>query len=533
MMPSVTAIAESPETAELAPAPPRWLPTDAWLRVLLVPALVFIALASNTAYLADFWHHLARGRLIVTEGHLLDHDVFTFTAGGQSFQDVNWLSQVVYFLLFDQGGLALVRVVNAFIMALALGLLVRLCYTRCGSRSAAMAIGTLTFLGLWQVLTIRPQTFSMLLFVILYDMLERSERQPRLLLVAPFLMALWANLHGAFPAGLMLVGCFLIAAAVLAWFPTGKPRVSLPLPSNSAGRRAWILTWCLGACILATLANPYGWQIYLYVGTTSNRAAARGIDEWVPPSFDQAIGVAFFLSLLLLATLIALTVVPVFNRQRLLLDKRTTGSTPLVGLSDIILALCFLPLAAGSVRMVAWWLLAMAPLAAVFLAKLLPAPRMSENKPTLGAGVSCAVLLLLAVFSVPGLQDYNPLLAFRPKETTERDLDTILERVLHERGAGRIFTRFEWGEYFTWAADRRVSVFMDGRIEIYSDKVWSEYKALTTGQDWAPILDGYHVGALILDSDYHARTGLLAKVADSPKWVKVLQAGKALLYLRR
>src|SRR5579862_7611865 len=230
-MPSFTAIAELPETVEFAPVPPRWLPTDAWVRVLLVPAVAFIALASNTAYLADFWHHLARGRVIVTEGHLLDHDVFTFTAGGESFQDVNWLSQVVYFLLFDQGGLALVRIVNSLIMAVALGLLVRLCYTRCASRSAAMAIGTLTFLGLWQVLTIRPQTFSLLLFVIIYDILERSERQARLLLVVPFLMALWANLHGAFPAGLMLVGCFLIAAAVRAWFPTGKPRASLPLPS--------------------------------------------------------------------------------------------------------------------------------------------------------------------------------------------------------------------------------------------------------------------------------------------------------------
>ncbi|HWY85319.1 MAG TPA: hypothetical protein VNX28_01270, partial [Gemmataceae bacterium] len=95
MTPSVTAIAELPETAELAPMPPRWLPTDAWLRGLLVPALVFIALASNTAYLADFWHHLARGRVMVSEGRLLDHDVFTFTAGGECFQDVNWLSQVV------------------------------------------------------------------------------------------------------------------------------------------------------------------------------------------------------------------------------------------------------------------------------------------------------------------------------------------------------------------------------------------------------------------------------------------------------
>src|SRR4029077_15903124 len=112
----------------------------------------------------DFWHHLARGRVIVTGGKLLDHDVFTFTAAGQNFQDVNWLSQVVYFLLFNEGGLALVQVVNALLMTLALGLFVCLCRRRSESLLAAMLIGVATFLGLWQVLTIRPQTFSLLLF---------------------------------------------------------------------------------------------------------------------------------------------------------------------------------------------------------------------------------------------------------------------------------------------------------------------------------------------------------------------------------
>src|SRR5437879_4161264 len=86
-------------------SPPAWslLVTDAGVRLLLVPCVVFIALASNTTYLADFWHHLARGRAIVTDGALLDHDVFTFTVTGRPFQDVNWLAQVIYYFLFSAG----------------------------------------------------------------------------------------------------------------------------------------------------------------------------------------------------------------------------------------------------------------------------------------------------------------------------------------------------------------------------------------------------------------------------------------------
>src|SRR5207302_7496824 len=109
-----------------------------------------------------------------------------------------WLSQVVFFLLYREGGLALVQVVNALVTALTMGLLVLLCRRVSGSLVAAMVVGIATFLGLWQVLTIRPQTFSLFLFVVLFDVLERSERRPALLFLAPVLLALWPNLHGAF-----------------------------------------------------------------------------------------------------------------------------------------------------------------------------------------------------------------------------------------------------------------------------------------------------------------------------------------------
>ena len=46
----------------------RFLPTDAWVRWTLVPMLVFMAMVSDHNYLADFWHHLARGRAMVQIG---------------------------------------------------------------------------------------------------------------------------------------------------------------------------------------------------------------------------------------------------------------------------------------------------------------------------------------------------------------------------------------------------------------------------------------------------------------------------------
>jgi hypothetical protein len=445
---------------------------------------------------------------------MLDHDRFTFTVAGREFQDVNWLTQVGYYFLFEQGGLALVQCVNALLLALTMALLVLLCRRISGSLGVAAAVGIVTFFGLWQVLTIRPQTCSLLLFVLLYSLLDAAARRPWLLFVPPVLLALWANLHGAFPAGLLLLGCFLLARAWEAW------KAGQPVLADVFLRR---LALCLGVSVLATLVNPYGWGVYQYVGLTSNTAAARRIDEWVPPSFDQWIGLAFFVSLALLAGL-------------LLANWLRLGRRP--SAREVILIACFLPLAAGSIRMAAWWLLVIAPILSAALAALLRAdgkvtPRL---QPTRGATIVFALLLLAVVFCLPALQAYHPLLQFTRQGTrTEDDLEAVQHHLRTQHAAtGRIFSRFEWGEYLTWSASPDYRVFMDGRIEIYPDEVWTQYEAVTCGKDnWQQILNTYAVDYLFLDATYHTRTGLLPRVAASPDWRQVYASRNVLLFVRR
>lgn len=468
-------------------------PTDAWVRFLLPMVLVFAAQASDGQLLADFWHHLARGQWILEQGRLLDEDIFTYTVAGTSFRDVNWLTQCLYAGLFEIGGLALVQTVNALVFAAALGWLAALCRRISGSLLAATGIVLLVFLGLWQVLTIRPQSFSLLLFVIWLDLLERSIRRPMLLLWGPFLLALWANLHGAFPIGLYLIGVF------------GLEETLRLVRERRWPRHLTRLIACFLGSAAATLANPYGWKIWIYVGLTSNRAAERGIDEWLPPSFDQWIGAAFFVSLPLVVLLATIA----WRR----------GRRPTMG--EIVLLACFLPLAALSIRMVAWWLLAAAPVAACWLAACFPQARDEPHQdvPTRAAALVVLGLMLFAVFSTPWLAPVNPLLALRRQERPEVRLQRALEEIKGRMGHGNVFARLEWGEYLGWAGQPEFKVFLDGRIEIYPDPVWADYARITQGQDgWNAALQRYGTDVLVLDADYHARTGLWAKVATSPQW---------------
>lgn len=486
----------------------RLLPSDRWTRLLLVPALVFIATLADRNYQTDLWHHLARGRVIVAEGRLLDEDRFTYTVSGHPLQDVNWGWQVLFYRLYTLGGLPLVQTVNSVLLAVMMGLLVVLAWRRCGSLIAAVAVCLLAFFGMWQLLIIRPQTLSLLLFVLLYGILEEAVSRRWLLLIPPLILAVWVNVHGGFPIGLILIGAYVAARIIeQRWTSPQLRRRDLSL---------WLL--CLFASLTATLANPYGWRVYDYVILTSNVASGRPIDEWLPPSLSLLTGKVWALSLLLL--LIGLAFSP----------RRPT-------VREVCLLGCFLPLACGSVRMVAWWLLICTPILAAQLTALWPRLRqfdVTDDRPSLGNALACGCLVFVMIFSLPWLEAVNPILS-RPERShrTEADLQALADRLRAEGQGGRIFTRFAWGEYLGWSLAPDFTIFMDGRIEIIPDEVWQQYIALTRGRaDWESILDQYRVDYLLLDaSGYHH--DLLPLVERSPAWRLLDQHGDALLFARQ
>jgi hypothetical protein len=488
----------SPPEREIMPR--SLIPTGRWARFLLVPALVFIATATDRNYQTDLWHHLARGRTTVAEGRLLNEDRFTFTVAGKPLQDVNWVWQALFYRLHVWGRLALVQAVNSLVLAVTMALLLRLAWRRSGSLAAASAVCLVVFFGTWQLLIIRPQTFSLLLFVCLYAVLDAAPRRTWLLCWPPVLMALWVNLHGGFPIGLVLLGCCTLAALI-------ERRV-----------RAWPWLLCLTASLAATLVNPYGWHVYEYVNVTSHAAPARHIDEWLPPGLDQLTGKVWVLSVLALLGLFAL------SRRR-------------PSVQDLCVLGGFLPFACGSVRMVAWWLLVSAPILAEQFAACcsrLKTLDEQDEAPSSVSAVVCASLLAAAVLSLPWLESVNPVLA-RPERAhrTETDLQAASDHLTATDGPKRVFTRFAWGEYVGWSLAPRGTVFMDGRIEIFPDEVWAEYAAITRGRaDWEEVLARHGVDCLLLDAGgYHH--DLLPLVERSTGWRRIFRQGDVVLFVRQ
>src|SRR6266498_2810854 len=179
--------------------PFRWLTIE---HVWLAAALMLIALRPLLTPIPpnDFWWHLATGRAIITQGAIPVIDSFSYTQAGQPFFNQGWLAQLLMYGMYQLGGSPLIYIAQELVIALAYGLLLRLCLLRTGQVQLSVGLLLLTTLPLsfdnWLV---RPQSYAFPLFAGFLSILTeyRLGGKNRLWLL-PLLMVLWVNIHGSF-----------------------------------------------------------------------------------------------------------------------------------------------------------------------------------------------------------------------------------------------------------------------------------------------------------------------------------------------
>src|SRR5438876_10566080 len=142
----------------------------------------------------DLFWHLAQGRQTVTDG-LARVDVFSWSVNGLPVLTDQWLGQVIWYDAYAAFGWNGIIVLRALLVAAIVTLVVAAALSAqrrpiVGVIAALPAI-TLTRFA-W---TERPQLMGLLCFAALVFLLRASAERPRLLMAAPVLIVIWANLH--------------------------------------------------------------------------------------------------------------------------------------------------------------------------------------------------------------------------------------------------------------------------------------------------------------------------------------------------
>jgi hypothetical protein len=490
----------------------------------ILPALLMLRLGGLSFLLADGdtgWH-LRTGEWILRNGRVPTTDLFSYTMPNAPWFAWEWLWDVMFGWLHLHFGMPAVLLGSLFLICLVSALVYVFARGISGNPVIAMAV---TFIGgvassvHWLA---RPHLVS-LLFIVLFAMILEQARAGRFgrLWLLPLLTVPWANLHGGFFVGVILVGIYA----------AGEVCAGLFEPERIDRRAAWMRSgryvFAATACAASSLVNPYGYHLHahIYQYLTEKYHFDR-IDEFQSLSFHHP--TAPYLFVLLMTGMAA----AFWHLSR----RRYTWSLLLVTWAWLALV------AARDIPI--YVICAAAPIALALeemlgsLARARVASWCAEAARSFRS-FGCGVMIIdgpwrvhlasAAVFVVFVSLCYAPAppAPFRGQYSPKKFPAAAVD-ALSATGAGRrIFTTDTWGGYLIYRLYPRIRVFGDGRSDFYGPQFGEDWgRILDIKPGWQSQLERFAVNTVLLPSEGR----LAGALKESRNWRLVYEDGTAAVF---
>jgi len=465
----------------------------------------------------DFGWHLRTGLDVLHQGlPLSELDPYSHTMPDWAWVEHAWLSDVLVAGIYSVfGGLGVILFFAAVTMsAWLLGAAV-------ASRGATYSRLACAF-SLWVALPYlgaRTQLITIFGIALLSWMLKRwQDGKTSVRWWIPPLFLLWANLHGGFVAGLLVLGLVLVTTMTARWLSTRR------ILSGRWDERhfskddlKWLAVLAVVSAVI-TLVNPYGWRLHAEIfGSLSNRFMLETLQEWQPLSMTGLAGRRYVLYLVVLGLGM------VFWYRKVEPVQWVIGGV-------------FLAFSFRHMRNIPFFLIVSLPFCVDVMAGA--SERISRRWPVSGATVKragfAAVVLTAATLWWLGsehvvrvvLSGAHPAEFFR---TTSYPIEAVEWIRAHRDQAGeRLYNDYAYGGFLLWWLPD-TKIFIDGRMPAWQRDerdIFRDYLALSRAEPDLTVLTKYAVDWALVKR----QTPLEEWLSRDAAWSRVYGDDKAVIY---
>jgi len=467
--------------------------------------LVFFIL-TRTPQDADLWWHLRAGQEMWEQKTILLTDQFSHTRAGEPWTNAFWLSEIVFYLLYQVGGFFALSVFVSLAGAGTFLLIYRRLPGNPFLNCAVILLAVVTAAPIWSP---RPQIISFFLLAWLDKWLtEHESGKNRPLWILLPLFALWANLHGGWTWGFLLLLAFLSGAAF-------QKMLKMPVLEGVTERdwkniKTMVLWTALGA--LAIGLNPNGLALWKLPFHTLN--VSLQIQEWLSPDFHRIDFHPLLWMLFLL--LIAARFAP--SRPDWIALFKVIGFAYLTFISQRNIA----PFAIVAAPVLADW--------GNTISANLKKSRSGGNSQTLDRPLPAWVKTLINILILGSLSAFAILRAYwlsMPAMVNVAVPAGAVAWIKQNHPEPRLFNSYNWGGYLTWALPE-YPVFIDGRADLYGDEFIDEWREIVNGSDKGlALLDQRGVNLILLEPNWP-----LLDILPLEGWDLLYRDEKSVLYGR-
>jgi hypothetical protein len=424
--------------------------------------------------------------MILVSRHVPLTDPWSINTQGFPWLNSSWGWDCIAWIMYRYTGLTGLLCITALLCAALVRLVTSIAETAGAKAAVAIPVGIWMLLALLTYelpeapVSIAPQTTTLVLLVLLQLRLERDDqRQPWW---GPLLLVLWANLHGGFVAGQLAI-IVAVAARLLRVGRIGIAREAL----------------LAGACLVAPVVSPYGFDNYLYVIRHLSSPASEVIFEWQGYALSQSVLASTFI-----IAFVASVVVAGVRRHHAL----------------VVQAIVWLGFGLDHQRNIALFLVSAAPLLAIAGSSFLR----TDMQPLVPQRIARTAFAMLVLASPAIVRSQFANRVEWPAQMYPKQ--EIAYLVDHLRGR-RLYNHWNFGSYIIFDAAGRVPVFIDGRgATAYPPELLQEMRDLSLPQ----ILDKHRIDVALIPLNAQE---LVAELDARSEWERELTGESGVIYRRR
>lgn len=476
---------------------------------IVLTAILYLAVfifSINLPTDPDLGWHLKYGEYFFKTGTVLKDNIFSTMMSNYNWVNHSWASDALIYFIYNNSGFIGISLLGAGIVTLTFFVMSKAFNLTLWNKAILFPM-ILLLVSNVNAVSFRSQMISYFFTVVLFYVLSLYEKNPKRLLLAIPLFLIWANFHGGFIVGLILLFGYLGIKKLL------ELRNNL-FNFNFIFQSVKFELLAVVGILIATLINPFGYGVYLESLNHFGNPWLKYVSEWA--AFEDLS--QQWWKLILFANLYLVGVLLLFMSGKL--KKNLTFA---------LLILLFMGLSFYE-RRYAWSMYYLSVPILIGISEYL--------KPTSKSVQRTVVLLFSSIFLITAIhfkQSPNYYLSMNWDRFCQNSSNACsygaINFIKKYNLTQNLSTPYSWGGWMIWNFPE-VKPSIDGRMHLWKDEkgysAFGEYYAFV--QDWKSIdKSGYNTVLVLKQKPMFKR---LKNLTKEGKWRFVYEDDLSAVFVR-
>jgi hypothetical protein len=447
----------------------------------LLSTLLFLRIAVDY----DLWWHLAIGKNIWDTRTIPQTDLFSFSIPTYPYAYHSWLTETILYGVYRMIGLWGISFFYAAFSALGLLFILKTLILR-GLKLIPATVTLLATIPLFSyIIHARTQSITFFLLCLIIWLWEKirfnDPHNHKLLWLFPVFTCIWANLHGGFMQGLLLLGLLFLELII--------PKIIIKKARIRIEREVFPYFLSLTVATVTTLINPFGFRLHLQAVRMATDPIIAAINQDWAPLFNHEAGATVFAVVLTISLLCVL-----FLQTSLIKRKIILGILFLLSLHSRRFALPF------SVLLIPEAILSLSP-----IVKVITQQYRQFRFYFIPAYIALLSLTLIIIFRIP-IVIIDMSRSYKNEETYtnfQPILPFPIGAVNYMKNNGvptHLLNDFNWGGYLIWNFPE-TRFFIDGRMDAFfingKSFAGTYSNVINKTNDWKTTLAKYYINGVL------------------------------------